>query len=123
MNNDGKKNILKEKAFSFAIRIVKAYQYLVKERNEFVLSKQLLRSGTAIGALVHEAEYAQSVPDFINKMSVALKEANETEYWLMLLKESNYMDDESYSSIVNDCQELLRLLISTINTSKKKNKS
>jgi len=116
----GKENILKDKSFAFALRIVKAYKYLAKEKNEFVLSKQLLRCGTAIGALVREAEYAQSPPDFINKMSVALKEANETEYWLMLLKESEYIDNDSYLSIVNDCQELLRLLISTINTSKNK---
>jgi four helix bundle protein len=123
VNNEramGKKNIIKDKSFSFALRIVKAYKYLTKEKNEFVLSKQLLRCGTAIGALAREAEYAQSLPDFINKMTVALKEANETEYWLMLLKESEYIDNEVYSSVINDCQELLRLLISTINTSKKK---
>ena len=115
-----KQNILKDKSFAFALRIVKAYKYLVKEKNEFVLSKQLLKAGTGIGALVREAEYAQSPPDFISKMSIALKEANETEYWLMLLKASEYIEDDVYSSIVNDCQELLRLLISTINTSKKK---
>jgi four helix bundle protein len=109
-----------KKSFSFALRVVKAYKFLVKDKNEFVLSKQLLKCGTAIGALVREAEYAQSTPDFINKMSVALKEANETEYWLMLLKESEFIDDDVYLSIVKDCQELLRLLISTINTSKKK---
>ena len=115
-----KENILKNKSLSFALRIVKAYKYLVKEKNEFVLSKQLLKCGTSVGALVREAEFAQSIPDFINKMSVALKEANETEYWLMLLKESEYIEEDVYSSIINDCQELLRLLISTINTSKKK---
>jgi four helix bundle protein len=115
-----KQNILKDKSFAFALRIVKAYKYLAKGKNEFVLSKQLLRCGTAIGALVREAEYAQSPPDFISKMSIALKEANETEYWLMLLKESEYIDNDVYSSVINDCQELLRLLISTINTSKKK---
>ena len=115
----GKKNVLKDKSFAFALRVVKAYKYLTKEKNEFILSKQLLRCGTAIGALVHEAEYAQSILDFINKMSVALKEANETEYWLMLLKESEFIEEDVYSSIANDCQELLKLLISTINTSKK----
>jgi four helix bundle protein len=113
-------NILKDKSLLFALRIVKAYKYLTKEKIEFVLSKQLLRSGTAVGALIREAEYAQSTPDFINKMSIALKEANETEYWLLLLKEAEYINVEIYTSIVNDCQELLRLLISTINTSKKK---
>ena len=115
-----KQNILKDKSFAFALRIVKAYKYLAKEKNEYVLSKQLLKCGTGIGALVREAEYAQSVPDFINKMSIALKEANETEYWLMLLKESEYIDNDVFSSVIYDCQELLRLLISTINTSKKK---
>jgi len=114
---------LKEKSFAFALRVVKAYKYLINEKKEFVLSKQLLRCGTAIGALVREAEYAQSLPDFINKMNVALKEANETEYWLMLLNESEYIEHEVYSSVVSDCQELLRLLISTINTSKKNQKS
>jgi four helix bundle protein len=116
----GKQNILKDKSFSFALRIVKAYKYIAKEKNEFVLSKQLLRCGTAIGALVREAEYAQSPQDFINKMSIALKEANETEYWLMLLKESEYIDNNVFLSVITDCQELLRLLISTVNTSKKK---
>ena len=114
-----RKNVLKDKSFAFALRVVKAYKYLVKEKNEFVLSKQLLRCGTAIGASVHEAEYAQSIPDFINKMSVALKEANETEYWLLLLKESEFIEEDVYSSIIVDCQELLKLLISTINTAKK----
>jgi four helix bundle protein len=115
-----RENVLKDKSFLFALRIVKAYKYLAKEKKENVLSKQLLRSGTAIGALVREAEFAQSIPDFINKMSIALKEANETEYWLMLLKESDYIDGNTYLSILNDCQELLKLLISSINTSKKK---
>ena len=113
------RNVLKEKSFTFALRVVKAYKYLVKEKNELILSKQLLRCGTAIGASVHEAEYAQSIPDFISKMSIALKEANETEYWLMLLKESEFIEEDVYSSIVIDCQELLKLLISTINTAKK----
>ena len=115
-----RKNILKEKSFAFALRIVHAYKYLTNEKREFVLSKQLLRSGTAIGALVREAEYAQSILDFISKMSIALKEANETEYWLTLLKESEYIDNDVYLSILNDCQELLKLLTSSINTSKKK---
>ena len=116
----GKQNVLKEKTLSFALRVVKAYKYLVKEKGEFVLSKQLLRCGTSVGALVREAEYAQSTLDFINKMSIALKEANETEYWLILLKESEYIEEDVYLSIINDCQELLKLLISTINTSKNK---
>ena len=115
-----KRNVLKEKSFAFALRIVNAYKYLTSEKKEFVLSKQLLRCGTSIGAMVREAEYAQSLPDFINKMNIALKEANEAEYWLMLLNKSKYIDCKVYLSIVGDCQELLRLLISTLNTSKKK---
>ena len=118
MNN--KENILKDKSFAFALRIVKAYRHLTEDKKEYVLSKQLLRSGTAIGALVREAECAQSAPDFINKMSVGLKEANETEYWLLLLNKSGFIDNEVFNSIILDCKELLKLLISTINTSKKK---
>jgi four helix bundle protein len=114
-----KRNVLKEKSFAFALRIVNAYKYLINEKKEFLLSKQLLRCGTSIGALVREAEYAQSIPDFVSKMSIALKEANETEYWLLLLKESDYIEEEVFVSILNDCQELLKLLVSTINTSKK----
>ena len=116
----GKENILKDKSFAFALRIVKAYTYLIKEKKEYVLSKQLLRSGTAIGALVREAEYAQSTADFISKMSIALKEANETEYWLLLLNKSEFIENEVFNSIDADCKELLKLLISSINTSKKK---
>ena len=116
----GKENVLKDKSLLFALRIVNAYKFLTKEKNEFVLSKQLLKSGTSIGALVREAEFAQSTLDFINKMSIALKETNETEYWLILLNKSEYIDDNGFASIKKDCQELLKLLISTINTSKKK---
>lgn len=112
------KSIVGEKAYSFALRIIKVYKYLTLEEREFVLSKQLLKSGTAIGALTREAEHAQSKADFINKMSIALKEANETEYWLMLLKDSEYLDEQRFISIHKDCIELIRLLISIIKTSK-----
>ncbi|MDR0865078.1 MAG: four helix bundle protein [Candidatus Symbiothrix sp.] len=115
-----KENVLRDKSYDFALRVINAYKFLNKEQKEFVLSKQLLRSGTAIGALVREAEYAQSVPDFINKLSVALKEANETEYWFMLLKDSDYISENVYLSIINNCQELIRLLISSIKTAKQK---
>jgi len=115
----GKENILKSKSFAFSLRVIKAYKYLIKEKCELVLSKQLLRSGTAIGASINEAEYAQSKADFISKMSIALKEANEAEYWILLLKESEYIDSDVFSSIIEDCNELIKLLISTINTSKK----
>lgn len=113
-----KKNILKDKSYAFAIRIVKLSQYLQGEKKEFVLSKQLLRSGTAVGALIREAEYGQSTLDFIHKMSIALKEANETEYWICILKDTGYVEDNLYRSVVEDCKELLRLLITIIKTSK-----
>ncbi|MDR0546120.1 MAG: four helix bundle protein [Dysgonamonadaceae bacterium] len=112
-------NIVKEKAFEFAVRMVNAYKFLNKEQKEFVLSKQMLRSGTAIGALICESEYAQSKPDFISKLSIALKEANETEYWIRLLKESGYITVQSFESVVADCKELIKLLISIINSTKK----
>lgn len=111
-------NLVKDKSFAFAIRAVKLYKILCEERKEFVLSKQMMRSGTAIGALVRESEHAQSKADFINKLSIALKEANETEYWLMLLRETDYLSEVEYDSIINDCKELLRLLISIIKTTK-----
>lgn len=113
-------NVIKTKSYEFAIRIVKAYKFLSSEQKEFVLSKQLLRSGTAIGALVRESEHAESKADFIHKMSIALKEANETEYWLLLLHDTDYFEKKLFESIVADCQELIRLLISIINTAKRK---
>lgn len=108
-------NIIVDKSKAFALRIIKLYQYLV-ERKEFVLSKQVLKSGTSIGANVKEAIRAQSKPDFYAKMSIALKECSETEYWLELLYESKYIDEKSFKSIYNDCQELLRILISIVKT-------
>jgi four helix bundle protein len=111
-------NTVKNKSYTFALRVIKAYKYLGSEQREFVLSKQLLRSGTSIGALIREAEHAESKADFIHKMNIALKEANETEYWLMLLHDSEYIDNNSFNSIIADCQELIKLLISIIKTSK-----
>lgn len=92
-------NILKSKSYSFAIEIVKTSEQLISHKKEFILSKQLIRSGTAIGALIREAEFAQSKADFINKMSISLKEANETLYWLNLLKDTNYITEESFISL------------------------
>jgi four helix bundle protein len=115
MKND---NILKQKSFSFALRIVKCSQYLQTEKKEYTLSKQLLRSGTSIGANVREAEQAQSKADFIHKLSIALKETNETEYWLELLYQSGYLAQQLFDSLYFDCKELLKLLISIIKTSK-----
>ena len=113
-----KENVLKSKSYTFALRVIGAYKFLSKEQKEFVLSKQLLRSGTAIGALIREAEYAQSKADFINKLNISLKEANETEYWFMLLKDSGFIEKEVFDSIISDCQELIKLLISSIKTAK-----
>jgi four helix bundle protein len=113
-----KENIVMNKSYSFALRIIKLFRHLVANQNEYVLSKQVLRCGTSIGALIKEAEHAQSKADFINKMSIALKEANETEYWLMLLKDSNYLDEKSYFSIQRDSTELIRLLASIVKSSK-----
>ncbi len=116
--NEKKENIVMNKSYAFALRIIKLYKYLIAEQKEYVLSKQVLRSGTAIGALIKEAEHAQSKADFINKMNIALKEANETEYWLMLLKDSDYLDKTMFSSIHNDSNELIKLLASIVKTSK-----
>lgn len=117
-----KENIVMNKSYAFALRIIKLYKYLIANKKEFVLSKQILRSGTAIGALIKEAEHAQSKADFINKMNIALKEANETEYWLMLLKDSNYINEKSFESIQSDSSELIKLLASIVKTSKDNNK-
>ena len=115
-----KENVIHIKSYAFALRVVKLYKYLSAEKKEYVLSKQLLRSGTAIGALVKESEHAQSKADFINKMNVALKEANETVYWLEPLKDSAYIDELAFSSIHKDAIELLKLLISIVKSSKQK---
>ncbi len=113
-----KDNLVMDKAYAFALRAVKLYKYLIANQKEFILSKQLLRSGAAIGALLREAEHAQSTADFINKVNVALKEANETEYWIMLLKDSEYITPECYNSIHEDCVDLIKLLTSILKTTK-----
>ena len=120
MDNDCqvKPNVVKEKSFAFALRVVKLSQYLQAEKKEYVLSKQVLRSGSAVGALIREAEHAQSKPDFISKMSIALKEANETEYWIDLLHQSEYITTESYNSLHPEIEELLKLLVSIVKTSR-----
>lgn len=117
-----KENIVKEKSYVFAIKIVNLYKYLSVEKNEFVLSKQLLRSGTAIGALVREAEQAESRADFIHKLSIALKEANETAYWLCLLKDTNHLTVKQHEETEAGINELLRLLTSIIKSAKKMEK-
>ncbi|MBG6110623.1 four helix bundle protein [Flavobacterium sp. CG_9.10] len=109
MKND---NVLHLKSKKFAIRIINTFKYLQSTKKEFVLSKQILRSGTAIGALIKESEFAQSKKDFLNKLYIALKEANETQYWLELLFETEYITKIEFDSLSNDCVELLKLLIS-----------
>ena len=112
--------LLATKSMDLAIRIINLNKYLKKEKREYVLSNQLLRSGTSIGANIREAKFAQSTLDFISKMSIALKEANESLYWLELLNKTEYLSDSEYTSIYNDCDEVLRMLHSTVRTSKKK---
>lgn len=113
-----KENIIKDKSFAFALRIVQLSQFLQTEKREFVLSKQLLRSGTAIGALIREAQQAESKPDFIHKMAIACKEANETDYWIELLFQSSYITSAQYQSLNGDITELVKLLSSIILTAK-----
>ena len=115
-------NLVKDKSFVFAIRVARLYKLLCKDRQEYVLSKQVLRSGTAIGALIRESEHAQSTADFINKLSIALKEANETDYWLCLLNKAGYIDEVSYESIKRDCNEITAILIASIKTAKENEK-
>ena len=116
MNDD---NIIKKKSFEFAVRIVNLYKLLSVEKKEFVLSKQLLRSGTSIGANVREANNAQSKADFIHKLSISQKECDETMYWLELLKETKYMSQSEFESIHKDASELLKIIRSIILTTKK----
>lgn len=110
------KNIVKEKSFDFAIRIVKLYKYLMEEKNEFVLSKQILRCGTSIGANISEAQQAQSKKDFLMKMNISLKECTETKYWIELLSATDYINLEQKDSIIADCTELEKLLTSIVKT-------
>ena len=113
-----KENASVDKSFEFAVRIVKLYKYLVQEHKEYVLSKQLLRCGTSIGANVAEAQRGQSKADFTSKMSIALKEANETGYWLELLYKTNYIAEEQYKALNSACTSIRVMLISSINTAK-----
>ena len=113
-----KKNVVKEKSFKFAVRVVKLARWLQNEKKEFVLSKQVLRSGTAIGALVREAEHGESRADFAHKMNIALKEANETLYWIELLHESDTLETSQYETIQPDAEELVKLLVSIVRTTK-----
>ncbi len=112
------KGSLKTKSYAFAIRIVKLSQFLQTEKKEYTLSNQVLRSGTAIGALYREAEFGQSKADFASKISIALKEANETDYWIHLLKDTGYLEQKIFDSLISDCKELIAMLVSSIKTVK-----
>ena len=113
-----KSSVLYDKAYAFAVRIVRMYQFLSTERKEFILSKQVVRSGTSIGANVSEAGHAHTRPDFIHKLTIAAKEANETLYWLQLLRDTSYISDEAFISIEQDIRELQKLLTASLNTAK-----
>ena len=113
-----RENILIDKSVAFAVRIIKLHKYLVKNKKETIISKQIVRSGTSIGANINEANYGQSRADFISKMHIALKETAETEYWLKLLTMSEYITADMGNSLLGDCLELKRLLIASINTAK-----
>ena len=115
-----KDNILHKKSYAFAIRAVNLSQYLIKEKKEYILSKQILRSGTSIGALISESQYAQSRADFINKLMISLKEANETQYWINLLFDTNFISQEMHKSLFSDIHEIISLLVSITKTLKNK---
>ena len=112
-------NNIENKSFQFSVRVVKLSRYLQDEKKEYILSKQLLRSGTSIGANIVEAQQAQSRADFISKLSIALKEAVETNYWLRLLNATNYLSESEFSSIIADCKELEKLLTAIVKTSRR----
>ena len=115
-------NVLAEKTLNFAVRVVKCCHYLQEEKKDFVISNQLLRSGTSVGANVHEAVYAQSKADFISKLSIALKEASETSFWLVLLHRTDYLEEKVYVSLKSDIDEIIRITVSSIKTTRKNEK-
>ncbi|MCL1872531.1 MAG: four helix bundle protein [Clostridiales bacterium] len=111
-------NVVREKSFGFAVRIVRLYKFLCAEKKEYVLSKQLLKSGTSIGANIEESLQAQGKRDFLNKTNIALKEATETLYWLRLLHATGYIDEKQTQSISSDCKEITAILVSIVKTTK-----
>jgi four helix bundle protein len=115
-----KESITHTKSKSFAIRIIKFYKYLIEEKKEFIISKQLMRSGTSIGANIRESYFAQSQADFIHKLNIALKEADETAYWLELLVESSIIEEHMFNSLYTDVKEIIALLVASIKTAKEK---
>ena len=115
-------NQVVQKSKAFAIRIIRLYQHLTTEKKEHILSKQILRSGTSIGANIKESTRAQSTADFLSKMQIALKEASETEYWLELLVETDYITEKAGESLLTDCEELIKLIVAIVKTSKERQK-
>lgn len=113
-------NILKNKSYEFALEIVKESRIIKDKHKEYDLSRQLLKSGTAVGALIREAEFGQSRADFISKLSIALKEANETDFWLSLLKDSQLLPEETFNRLAKECEQLIKMLVASIKTSKSK---
>ena len=113
-----KDNVLVDKSIAFAARVIKLHRYLVQTKKETIISRQIVRSGTSIGANINEANYGQSKADFISKLHIALKETAETEYWLKLLAMSEYITEEMGDSLLRDCLEIKKILISSINTAK-----
>lgn len=113
-----RENVIKTKSFAFAVRVVKLYQFLLSNKNEYVLSKQLLRSGTSVGAMVRESEHAETKKDFIHKMAIAQKEINESIYWLELMKETQYINKEQFNSLHEDAVEIIKLITAIIKTTK-----
>ena len=111
-------SILHQKSYAFALRIITLCKHLMEEKKEYILSKQVLRSGTSIGAMIRESEFWQSRADFLSKLSIGLKEANETEYWISLLFDSGYIGEKEYESIHADSLELIKMLVSSVKTTK-----
>ena len=118
--NEGKENIIASKSYSFSLKVIELYKYLISEKKEYVLSKQFLRSGTSIGANVHEAVASESKKDFVHKLGIALKEARETSYWLRLLKDSSYISSEQATELSGASEEIIRILNSIILTTKER---
>ena len=114
-------SILIQTSLKFSAKIIKLQQYLIKEKKETIISKQIIRSATSIGANINEANYGSSKADFIAKMHIALKECAETEYWIRLLKESEHITDEIFNLLINDCLSIKKMLVATLNTAKKNN--
>lgn len=118
--NENKDNIIIKKSYSFALMIIDVYKFLTNEKKEYVVSKQMLRSGTSIGANIHEAVSSESKKDFVHKLNIAVKEARETSYWLNLLKDSEYINNGQFKDLHSDCVEVIKILNSIILTTKER---